>query len=302
MALEQSLYVLVGSEPVRRRYLLDRLRAQAGSWETWSASEIAPEELLQGSLLLDPEAPLVRMLVDYPKWSAAQRKAFVAGVGELEAGSGLCVVVAVDRLGAKDVLHGAVGEGSLIQIEQPARGRYADWVSRQAQIAGVGLPGGWNERLVEMVGENTEALAAEIDKAALLAQDGKISSEDLGAIVSPQAQSAVWVWADALMEGKREVALRALGKCEAAEDAPLALLGALWNKVLGIAWGLQLDQAASGMKDYPWRKTQELIRSGWNGERARQALIQLAQLEAGLKGASGLDGYTQLARLSAQGL
>jgi DNA polymerase III delta subunit len=302
MALEQSLYVLVGSEPVRRRYLLDRLRSQAGSWETHSASDIGPEELLMGSLLLDPQAPLVRMLTDYAKWSPAQRKAFAAEIQTLEPGSGLCVVMTIDRLGAKDVLHGAIPDGSLIQIEQPARGRYADWVGRQAQLSGVGLPAGWPDRLVEMIGENTEALAAEIDKASLLAQDGKVSAADMQQIVSPVAQSAVWIWADALMEGNKPKALQALGACEGAEDAPLALLGALWNKVLGIAWAHQLSQEQSGMKDYPWRKTKELIGAGWDKNRTSKAIQSLAEIEAGLKGASGLDGYTQLARLSAQGL
>ena len=153
-----------------------------------------------------------------------------------------------------------------------------------------------------MVGENTEALAAEIDKAALLAEDGKISAEDMQQIITPTAQSAVWVWADSLLEGNKSKALQALAACEEAEDAPLALLGALWNKVLGIAWALQLTQEQSGMKDYPWRKSKELIQSGWDRTRTSKAICALAELDAGLKGASGLDGYTQLARLSAQGL
>ena len=299
MALQSSCYVLVGNEPVRRRHLLERLRSQAGSWERVSATNTSPQEVLTGNLLSDPDSPLIRVVEDYTKWTAAQRKVLTKTLKD-GITPGLCIVVLIDRLGAKDPIREAVTGDSLIQLEQPAKGRYASWVVRQARLSGVGIDNPAAELLVGLLGEDTEALASELSKLSLLGDTA--TQEIIRSAVQGQPRSQIWGWIDALTTGRRREALVCLAACEVAEEAPIALLGALQNRLLGIAWAGLMNQSQSGMKDYPWRQAQTALRSGWDHQRIQSALLSIIQLDGELKGLSNLDGYTQLARLSSQGI
>ena len=302
MALNSSYYILVGSEPVRRRHLLNKLRDQAGEWESYSASEVSPEEVLSASLLLDPEAPLVRVINDYSKWSTAQRKKFAQIVSEEDIPSGLCLVFCIDRLGAKDPLRIAAAKESILELEQPTRGKYPAWAVRQAKLSGVDLNTSASEILVRMVGENTEALANEIDKLALVSESPNISVAQIKEIVVSSPQTRIWQWVDSLIAAEPKKSMEYLLQCEEAEESPLALTGALQSRILQLAWASQMTQQESEIKEYPWKLAQSAIKTGWTQTRIRQALLALSELDFNLKGGSELDGYLQLARFCRQGI
>jgi hypothetical protein len=72
---------------------------------------------------------------------------------------------------------------------------------------------------------------------------------------------------------------------------------------LQLAWvhaGLSAEQAQ--VKPYPWKLAQASVRGGWDRDKVRQALLRLVALEAGLKGASTLPAWTQMAAFSARPL
>lgn len=300
MAL-QAVYAIIGSEPVAIKQALGQLRAEAGAWEEHDAAAVKPPELCSPSLLTDPERPLVRVLSNYPAWGQSQRKQFAELVEELP--PGLCVVVLLKQLGVKDPLREVLGQGQLIEAIAPRRGGYARWLQRHADRRGIRLQAQAAERLVELVGEDTAALASELDKLHAVASDGEITSDLVQQLVGRQSEVAAWGWVEAMMRGDVPQALRELAELERCEAEPLQLTGALTSRLLTIAWvqlGLSAEQAQ--VKPYAWRKAREAVEGRWDRARIRLALRRLAALEEQLKGASALPAQALLVAFTARGL
>lgn len=299
MALAHPCYVLIGSEPVRRRHLLARLSGHAADVERFSAAKSGPLDVWQPSLLADPDRPLLRVVTEYPKWTPAQRKQFAAACAAPV--PGICCVVLCDKLGAKDALRGAVPDEALISMEAPKPGEFADWCMRQARLAGAQMDSAAARKLVARAGERTEALASEIEKLTVASSGEPITEQLVGRLVAAEQQTSSWAWADAVIARDRRSAVAALAEAELAGQQPLALTGVLHGRLLNIAWvhaGVRAEQVAA--KPYPFKLAAQAARSDWPKDRAVAALRALCELEAGLKGGCQLNAWTQLARFSAQ--
>jgi len=291
-ALEYQVYVLVGSEPVQRRYLLQRLREQAGSWERMSVAKCSMTEILQSSLLADPENPLVRVLEDYSSLKSAERKELAAGLKLLAAG--LNLIICVDRLGAKDPLRLAIPKEAIVSVSTPKRGQFVSWLMRQGRLSGISLEESAAIELVERIGENTEALAAELTRLGCLV---KVTNDLVIRLTPHSAGSQAWGWVDAL--AARQPATKQLADCEASGLEPLMMLGALSKRLCMIAWTEVANQKSAQANDYPWKLA---VRAAgkWPQLELRQALLNVAACQQQLKGQSRLTGYTLLARLDQQ--
>lgn len=292
MALEHPIYVLVGSEPVQRGYLLKRLRDQSGSWEKVSAKELDPSEVTQASLLADPDRPMIRVIEDYEAWKPKQRKEMGALASQL--GQGLNVVICASRLGPKDPIREAVDEQAIVKLSSPRPGAYPEWLCRQARLMGVPISGDTAELLVDRLGEDTQSLCSEIER---LSPMGEVNRELVDRFTPALAHSQAWGWVDAVVGGQTADSL--LSDCEASGLEPLMILGALSKRFCLLTWVKLADQQSSGTKDYPWRLAQRAAK-GWSDPALRDALSSIGKAEEEMKGKSQLEGYTQLARLSHQ--
>ena len=290
MALDHPIYVLVGSEPVQRRYLLKRLKEQSGAWEKLSAKEVDPSETAQASLLADPEKPLVRMVEDYEAWKPAQRKEMASLADQL--GDGLHIVICAGRLGPKDPIRGAVEEQAIVKLAAPKRGDFPNWVESQARLLGVQIDSPAARALVDRIGESTDSLSAELLR---LQPMGPVSRETVERFTPHQAGSEAWDWIDSLVAGR--VNDKELALCESSGLEPLMLLGALSKRFCLLCWVKIADQQSAGAKDYPWRLAKGAARD-WSLPALKEALASIAYTEQQMKGKSQLDGYTQLGRLS----
>ena len=293
MGLEYPIYVLVGSEPVQRRHMLSRLREQSGSWERVQAESIGPAELLQPSLFANAESPLVRVIEGYSSWKPAQRKQLAQSLDQL--GQGLNLIVCVDRLGAKDPLRAALDDKAVVALPAPKRGGFEKWLANHARLSGVPLDKAAAAAMVANIGENTEALAAEL--ARLAGAFEKVDSQLIEKFTDKRHESQAWGFVDAVIEGSSQGGQ--LAECEASNLEPLLLLGALSKRLCLISWVQIADQESAGAADYSWRLARQAAKR-WPRERLTEALSQVAKAEQQMKGLSGLSGYTILARLQAE--
>ena len=290
MALDQPIYVLSGSEPVQRRYLLGRMKETAGEWERFQASETEPSELMQLSLMANLEEPLVRVLDGYESWTPKQRKQLAAIGSEFE---GISIVVLANKLGAKDPLRLGLPDSTIIEIESPKRGAFESWLGRQAKIRGIQLADDAARELVIRVGENTELLTSEMKKVAA-AHQGQVSLAAVRSLTPLIAQDLAWPWVDSLLAGSN--GLKLLAGCEAAGIEPLMMLGALSNRLTLVAWVHLADQQSAGAKDYSWRLAKSAS-AKWPPSQLNEALRKVAEVDADIKGQSRLGSFLQLARL-----
>lgn len=297
----RGVYAVLGSEPVARRAALDRLRTQAGEWQELKAGQHEPEQILTPSLLADPDHPSVRVISDYTAWSPAQRKR-AARLLE-EPAPGVCLVVVAPKLGAKDPLRTAlVCDDQIISAETPAEGRFPNWVQAHAQALGARCDSTAAQRLVELVGENTQSLGTEIDKLVRCTNGEMIDADLVSRLVWPAKRDhSAWAWCDAIMHRDLGKALQELELLEQADGAPLALTGLLLGRLSTTAWAALGAQAASvGVKPYPWRIAQDAVRAGWDAPRLAWALELAAEADAGLRGGSALDPWATLSALCVQ--
>lgn len=289
MALEHPVYVLVGSEAVQRRYLLGRLKQQAGEWERVDLSKTEMIDLMQPSLLASPDSPLVRVVAGYSALKPAARKQLAAGIEEM--GEGLHLAICVDRLGGKDPIRAAVPEEAVVSLAAPKRGQFEAWLTRQARLFGVGIDQTGAQEMVERIGEDTEALASELLR---ISATGNINADTVRRLTPKSSSTQAWGWVDALAEGKDGA--RELKDCEESGIEPLMMLGALAKRLTLVAWVKKADKESSGAADYPWKLAGQLAKRTSDSQ-LRHMLLMVAKAEQQLKGQSLLEGYTVLARL-----
>jgi len=301
MALQYPVMVLVGNDPVRRRQLLARLKAQAGDWQHVSAADVQPLDLLQPNLLCDPDRPLVRVLSNYPKWTAAQRKQLAKAAGSVP--DGVAVVIVCDKLGDKDPIRGALAAEAIVESAAPQAGRYLPWIERQAELAGVSIQRDAAQELLRRVGERNEQLASELSKLAAASDGQPITVQLVGDLVAGTVEVKPWDWADAMIDGERAAAMRHLAACEQVGDQPLALTAVLHGRLINMAFAhAGLNAQTAGVKPYPWRIAQQAAHGAWPADRVKRALVQLVELEAGLRGGSMLPPATLIAWFTARPL
>jgi DNA polymerase-3 subunit delta len=204
------------------------------------------------------------------------------------------------------------GEVLVFDVPTKPRGRKADlprWVEAQLAERGIRIDAEAARMMVELVGENAEELATELDKLAIWADGEHLGEREIAELVPARAETPPFDLTDAW--GARDVA-GAVAASEriversgdAARDVLLRVTGLLTNHVERVrecrrlaAEGVPPGGAAERMKRNRFY-VQKLYGQADNfgDEELDDAIVSLARLDQALKGGSKLPGELEFTR------
>jgi DNA polymerase-3 subunit delta len=310
-----SVYLITGTDRPKVSRALRRLRDRVGedATETLSAHEADGDDVAAACNALGLFAVERRLVVveHVQSWKAADLKA----VEEYLQRPAPTTVLALtgDEVKRDSSLAKAVAKsGEVLVYDLPKRGRKADlpaWVEQQFRDRGIVIDYEAARGLVELVGENADELATEIDKMATWAAGERIGVREVAELVPPRAETPPFDLTDAW--GRRDVAavLAASERIvERSSDAPrdvlLRISGLLTNHVSRVrecqrfaAEGVPPAAAADRLKRNRFyvQKLYEQA-NNFSPDELGNAVVRLAQLDLALKGGSKLAGELEFAR------
>jgi DNA polymerase-3 subunit delta len=310
-----SVYLITGSDRPKVTRALRRLRERVGdeATETLSAHEASGEDAAAACNALGLFAVERRLVVveSVHAWKAGDLKA-VEDYLRRPAPTTVLVLTG-EEIKRDSALAKAVAKaGEILVYDLPKRGRKTDfpaWVERQFRDRGIAIEQDAARALVELVGENADELATEIDKLATWADGERIASREVAELVPARAGAPPFELTDAW--GRRDVAavLAASERIversgDAQRDALLRVAGLLTSHVGRVrecqalaAEGVPPATAAERLKRNRFyvQKLYEQA-SNFSPEELGDAVIRLARLDLALKGGSKLPGELEFAR------
>lgn len=227
------------------------------------------------------------------------------------AASSLLVLVS-DKLDRRTKLVKQIEKlGAVVSCEPPREREMPSWIATRAQRLGLRLAPDAIQLLADSVGTDTGLAVRELEKIALVAMDdglpagGPVRAADVEPLLGPSKSVGAFALEDALLGGRTEAALEALGRhLEGRESAaPLALLAKLATiaRRLVVAAGA-LDKGgdadavreALGCHPFVAKKYAAAARDG-GGPRGERGLAACVAADARLK--CGEAPYPALARV-----
>lgn len=202
--------------------------------------------------------------------------------------------------------------GELLAYDLPMRGTRADlpgWVGRQFAAHGIKVEPAVSRLLVELVGDNLEELAGEVDKLAAWANGEPLGEREIELLVAPRGEIPPFAMTDAW--GRRDVAgvleasERLLGRAGGpARDSLPRIVGLMTSHVARVAEcqslaaeGVSPREAAERLKKNRFY-VEKLFEQATNftADELRDAIVRLAALDLALKGDSRLAGELEFSR------
>lgn len=296
-----AVYLILGDDEERKARGIERLRRGRDA-ESFDASETGPEEVVSAcnSYNLFGEGPFV-LVKNLDAWNAAQKAKIVDYLADPAPEADL--VLLGRKLGARERLLAAVKKGGEVHnFEQPTGKALVRWAVGHAKKLGLELPEDVAGDLTGRCTGDKTRLIREIEKLSLYVEDGPATHEDVAALCSPDAQSNIFAFVDALAAGERGRAIGLLEELLATGEPPLRLEYMIRRQLVLVARaralrgrGVPPKEIAAELKVPPFvvRKLEEQAR-GFDDEALERALALTLDLESGLKGGSDLREELQV--------
>ncbi len=212
-----------------------------------------------------------------------------------------------DELKRDSPLAKSCAKGGELLVYEVSKRALPGWVADQFARAGATVQPAACRALVELVGDDLEELAAEIDKLATWADGETIDERRVLELAAGRAETSIFALTDAW--GQREVgatlaaaeALLERGSGGRRDELP-RIVGLMASHVARVrrcqAWaaeGVTPREAASRMKRAPFYVEKLFAQAANFGEdELREAICRLADLDLALKGDSRLSGELEL--------
>lgn len=312
-----AAYLIVGTDRPKVTRALRRLRERVGedATEHLSAHEASGEDVAAACNALGLFTVERRLVVveDVERWKAVDVKT-VEEYLKRPAPTTVLALLGQDVKRDSALAKAVARAGEVLVYDLPTRGRgnKADlpkWVEQQFGERGILIDRDAARMLVELVGENADELAAEVDKLSTWAAGERIGEREVAELVAARAEVPPFDLTDAW--GRRDVAA-ALAASErilerssdGSRDALLRITGLLTNHVARVrecqaldAEGVPTAAAADRLKRNRFyvQKLYEQARS-FSSEELGSAVVRLAELDFALKGGSRLPGELEFAR------
>jgi DNA polymerase-3 subunit delta len=310
MAELKPVYLIVGGDRPKVGRALQRLRARVGeeAVQLLSALDANGEDVVAACNALGLFAGGARLvLVDSAeRWKAADVKALA---GYLDAPAPGTVVALTGELKADSPLGKTCAKyGDVLAFDVPKRSLPA-WVADQFARLGAKAEPAACAALVELVGDDLEELANEVEKLATWAAEERIEPRDVHALAAGRAETSVFALTDAW--GRREVGAVLAASEELLErsgrsrrDEVPRLTGLLSNHVMRVracqelaAEGVRPRDAAGRLKMHPFAAEKAFTHArNFEVDELRDAVVRLAALDRALKGGSRLAPDLELQR------
>ena len=312
MAAElKPVYLITGGDRPKIQRALRRLRARIGedAVELLSADEASGADAVAAcnSLGLLGGGRRLVIVEDVERWKAADVKTLAEYLADPAPDTVLALVAG--ELRKDSVLAKAAGKaGEILRYDVPKR-KIGDWVSTQFKERGVLVDAEAARVLVEIVGENPEELATEVDKIATWAGSEPVGVREIEELAAGCAEVPGYELTDAW--GRRDLA-GALTACQTllersgdpvSRTVP-ALIGLLVAHVGRVRdcqafaeEGLGPREAAVRLKRHPFYVEKLFAQArNYGPDELRAAVVRLAALDHAVKGGSRLAVDLELER------
>src|SRR5919204_1692833 len=309
MAELNAAYLLTGTDRPKVARAVRRLRERIGNdaTELLSALELGGAEVAASCNALGLFAAERRLVVveQVEAWKAPELEPVL---DYLRSPSPETVLALVGQGLKKDsALAKAVAKvGDVLVYDLPKRGSRPDlpgWVGRQFAALGVKVDAAVCRLLVELVGDDLNELAGEVEKLAAWANGDPIEERELELLVAPRAESPPFALTDAW--GRRDIGAtltaseRLLARAGVpARDALPRIVGLLTSHVTRVAECQALAAAGVAPREAAERlkKNRFYIEklydqaANFSPDELRDPIVRLAELDLALKGGSRLGG------------
>jgi DNA polymerase III subunit delta len=310
-----AVYLITGTDRPKVGRALRRLRDRIGddATEILSAQEASGEDAVAACNALGLFAVERRLVIveHVQRWKAADLKA----LGEyLPRPAPTSVLVLVgDEVKRDSQLAKAVAKaGEVLVYDLPKRGRKADlprWVEAQLRERGVLVDPEAARAIVELVGENTDELATEIDKLATWAAGERIGEREVAMLVPARAEAPPFdltdSWGARDVPGVLAASERIIERSgDATRDVLLRTAGLMTSHVGRVRECRRLDAegvppatAAERLKRNRYYVQKLYEQAGnFSEDELDEAIVRLARLDHALKGGSKLPGELEFTR------
>ncbi|TMM20794.1 MAG: DNA polymerase III subunit delta [Actinobacteria bacterium] len=310
-----AVYLITGTDRPKVGRALRRLRARIGddATEILSAHEAGGEDVVASCNALGLFAVERRLVIveDVQRWKAADLKA----LGEyLPRPAPTSVLVLVgDEVKPDSPLAKAVAEaGEVLVYDLPKRGRKADlprWVEAELRERGVLVDHEAARAIVELVGDNANELATEVDKLATWADGERIGEREVVALVPARAEAPPFdltdAWGARDVPGVLAASERIIERSgDATRDVLLRTAGLMTSHVGRVRECRRLDAegvppaaAAERLKRNRYYVQKLYEQAGnFSEDELDDAIVRLARLDHALKGGSKLPGELEFTR------
>lgn len=320
-APDKPVYLLTGSDRPKIETALGRLRRHFApeAIEVVSALDTAGDAVAAlcnaGSLFGDSRLVVVEH-VDGRRdgdgrlkggWKAADVDAIVAYAKSPAPGAILALVG--EEVKKTSALGKACSRVGRILEYDVVKKKIQSWVVEQFRNRGVRAEPDAAAVLVQIVGDDLQALATEIDKIATWAAGEPVGEREIETLAAPMADQPIYELTDAWAARDTGRALAVSEKLFERDSKPrrdvaprlAGALGGHLGRLRSIkrlaAEGVLPKEAAERMKMHPFR-TRKLYgeAEGFSAEELRHAAVRLAQLDGSLKGQSRLAPDLELQR------
>jgi len=307
----EPVYLITGGDRPKIQRALRRLRDRIGddAVQILSAGDVSGDDAVAAcnALGLFGGGWRLVILTDVERWKAADTKAVAAYLASPAPDTVLALVA--DEMKKDSALGKAVAKaGSVLVYDVPKR-RLPEWVAKQFADRGVEADAEACRVLIDLVGEDPEELASEIDKLATWAAGEAIAVADVERLAAGCAEVPGYELTDAW--GRRDLAA-ALSACQTllersgdpiSRSVP-ALAGLLVGHVGRVRTcqayadeGLSPREAASRLKRHPFYVEKLFAQArNYTVDELRDATVRLAALDHALKGGSRLAPDLELER------
>jgi DNA polymerase III subunit delta len=307
----RPVYLLTGSDRPKITRAVARLRERIGAdaTEHLSAREVSGADVVAACNALGLFVGEGRLVIvdEAERWKAAD----VKDLAEYLAAPAPATVLALvgSEIKADSALAKAVAKAGQVLAYDVSKRKLPDWVAEQFSRLGGKADADACRALVDIVGDDLDELATEIDKLTTWAGGEQITLREVELQAAGRAETSIFSLTDAW--GRRDVGavLRAAEEIMERSARPrsgelMRIVGSLVNHVGRVRRcqrlaeeGVRPKDAASRLKMHPFVAEKAFAQAAnFSAEELGDALVRLAELDAAAKGGSRLPADLELER------
>ena len=307
----EPVYLITGADRPKIQRAVRRLRDRIGdeAVEILSAAEASGDDAVAACNALGLFGGGHRLVIvtDVDRWKAADAKVVATYLSSPAPDTVLALVG--EELKKDSPLGKACAKAGSILVYDVSKRGLPDWVGKQFADRGVSANAEACRALVDIVGENPEELASEVDKIATWAAGEPVGVADIELLAAGCAEIPGYELTDAWGRRDLEAALSACQTLLERSGDPVsrsvpALVGLLVGHVGRVRAcqayaeeGLGAREAAARMKRHPFYVEKLYAQArNYTVDELRDAVVRLAELDHALKGGSRLAPDLELER------
>ncbi len=307
----EPVYLIFGSDRPKKQRALRRLRDRIGedAVEVLSAAAATGDDAVAACNALGLFGGGHRLVIvtDVGQWKAADVKAIAAYLAAPAPDTVLAL--AGEEMKKDSALAKACAKAGSVLIYDVTKRRLPEWVAKQFAGRGVKADAEACRALVDIVGEDPEELASEVDKVATWAAGDPVGLAEVELLAAGCAEVPGYELTDAWGRRDLRAALAAFQTLLGRSGDPVsrsvpALAGLLVGHVGRVRAchayaeeGVSPREAASRMKRHPFYVEKLFAQArNYSMDELRDATVRLAALDYALKGGSRLAPDLELER------